>query len=187
NAEERAGFRLPPEIQPVNLHGFPTRKPVEVGATESPVFRGLLDGSPTWADLAWLCEVSPVPVLAKGIMTPEDAETAITTGVAAIVVSNHGGRALDSAPASIEALPSITAKVGGRVPLLLDGGIRRGTDVLKALALGATAVLLGRPYVMALAVGGVAGVAHALTILRTEIEVAMTLTGCTCLSEVDGS
>ncbi len=187
NEEQRIGFRLPAGLEPVNLRGMPSRPAIQAGPTESPVFRGLLDGAPGWADLEWLCAVTQLPVLAKGILGANDAERAVAAGVAGIVVSNHGGRALDGAPATIEALPAIAERIKGRVPLLLDGGIRRGTDVVKALALGASAVLLGRPYVMALAVGGVAGVAHALTIIRTELEVAMTLTGCASIEEIDES
>ena len=112
---------------------------------------------------------------------------AISAGVNGIVVSNHGGRTLDTLPASIEALKAVAAKVDGRVPLLLDGGIRRGTDVLKAIALGASAVMIGQPIMHALAVAGPVGVVHLLTILRAELEVAMALTGCATLDEVDAN
>src|SRR5690606_7345964 len=106
----------------------------------------LLAAAPTWADLAWLRGLTRLPVLLKGVMTAEDARTALELGVDGLVVSNHGGRILDGQPATVEVLPEIAEAVAGRVPLLLDGGIRRGTDVLKALALGASAVLVGRPY-----------------------------------------
>jgi 4-hydroxymandelate oxidase len=120
-------------------------------------------------------------------MTPEDAERAIGVGVSGLVISNHGGRTLDTLPATIDVLPSIAAQVDGRIPLLVDGGIRRGTDVLKALALGAKAVLIGRPYMYALAAAGAVGVAHVLSLLRAELEVAMTLTGCPTLKDIDRS
>jgi 4-hydroxymandelate oxidase len=126
-------------------------------------------------------------VVLKGIVSPADAQAAIDHGAAAVIVSNHGGRALDTLPATIDALPRVADAVAGRIPLLLDGGIRRGTDVLKALALGARAVLIGQPCIHGLAVGGAAGVAHVLGLLRAELEVAMTLTGCRTLAEIDRS
>jgi 4-hydroxymandelate oxidase len=120
-------------------------------------------------------------------MSPADALLAADHGVAGIVVSNHGGRTLDTACASIRALPRIADAVGGRLPLLFDGGIRRGTDVLKALAFGASAVLIGRPYIYGLATAGAVGVAHVLNLLRAELEVAMALTGCATLAKIDRS
>ena len=112
---------------------------------------------------------------------------AVEAGAAGIVVSNHGGRVLDTVPATLDALPAIAAAVQGRIPLLLDGGVRRGTDVFKALALGASAVLIGRPYVHALATAGALGVAHLLRTLREELEIAMVLCGCRTLSDIDRS
>lgn len=187
NREQRAGFRLPPGIQAVNLRGMAPAPPPRAEPHESEVFRGLLDGAATWKDIAWLRSVSKLPLVLKGIMSPADAERAIAEGVDGIIVSNHGGRALDTAPASIEALPRVAEAVAGRIPVLMDGGIRRGSDVLKALALGAKAVLVGRPYLYGLAVGGAIGVAHVMKILRTELEIAMTLTGCARLEEIDRS
>lgn len=187
NREQRAGFRLPPGIGPVNLQGMVPPPPPRAEPHESEVFRGLLDGAATWKDIAWLRSITRLPLLLKGIMAPADAIRAIEEGVDGIVVSNHGGRALDTAPASIEALPRIAAAVAGRMPILMDGGIRRGSDVLKALALGARAVMIGRPYIYGLAVGGPVGVAHVVKILRTELEIAMTLTGCANLEAIDRS
>ncbi len=184
NAEQRAGFALPPGLRAVNLDGLRQVR-VEAPPGRSPVFLGMLDHAPRWEDLAWLCGATPLPVLAKGIMEPGDAELAVAAGVAGVIVSNHGGRVLDTLPATAEALPAVAARVGGRVPVLCDGGVRRGTDVLKALALGARAVLVGRPQIHALAVGGAAGVAHMLTILRAELEVAMALTGRPTLVDID--
>ncbi|WP_341668671.1 alpha-hydroxy acid oxidase [Alcaligenes sp. SDU_A2] len=185
NREQRAGFALPDDVQAVNLRGAPAAPAVLGAAGSSPLFgSGLLDQAPNWNDLAWLVQESRLPVLVKGIMRPGDALRALDVGVAGIVVSNHGGRTLDGAPASLDALGQVCAAVQGRVPVLMDGGIRRGTDVLKALALGARAVLVGRPYVYGLAAAGAAGVAHVLHILRAELEVAMALTGCNDLAAI---
>lgn len=118
-------------------------------------------------------------------MNPDDAAHGAELGVAGIIVSNHGGRNLDTLPATIDALPEVVAKVGGRVPVLVDGGIRRGTDVLKAIAFGASAVLIGRAYLYGLAVGGADGVARVVRILRREFEMAMALTGRTRIAEID--
>jgi 4-hydroxymandelate oxidase len=148
---------------------------------------GLLAAAPTWRDLEWLQSLTNVPVLAKGIMSVEDAERAAERGLAGIVVSNHGGRTLDTQPATIDALPRIADRLNGRLPLILDGGVRRGTDVLKALALGASAVLVGRPFVYGLAAAGPMGVAHVINILRAELEVAMALTGKPRLADIDRS
>lgn len=141
----------------------------------------------TWADLEWLQSVTRLPVWIKGILDPADAERAVAARVAGIIVSNHGGRMLDTAPATLHALPAVTAQVAGRVPVLMDGGIRRGTDVLKALALGAKAVLIGRPYLHGLAVAGADGVARVVDILRDEFEQAMALTGRPTLEAIDRS
>jgi 4-hydroxymandelate oxidase len=141
----------------------------------------------TWRDLEWFKSLSKLPVFLKGILHPDDAEMAVKGGVDGIVASNHGGRALDSCPATIDALPRIVDRVGGRVPILMDGGIRRGTDVLKAIGLGATAVLIGRPYLFGLAVNGAEGVRHVVEILRSELEAAMALTGCTSIPAIDRS
>lgn len=145
------------------------------------------DNACTWDDVAWTREAVAVPVLLKGILHPDDAELAIQAGAAGIVVSNHGARNLDTAPPTIEVLPRIVDRVAGRIPVLVDGGIRRGSDVLKALALGATAVLIGRPYVYGLAVAGAAGVAAVVEILRRELEQAMALTGRSRISTLDQS
>ena len=138
----------------------------------------------TWADLTWLREQTRLPILLKGIMSGVDAKQALAAGVDGLIVSNHGGRTMDGLPATIDVLPEIAAAVQGRVPLLLDGGIRRGSDILKALALGADAVLVGRPYVFGLAAAGAVGVAHVLQLLREELEVAMALTGCADLASI---
>lgn len=128
-----------------------------------------------------------MPLLLKGIVTADDAERGVNAGARGILVSNHGGRALDTLPATIDALPEVAERVGGRIPVLVDGGVRRGTDVLKAVALGASAVLIGRPYCYALSVGGAAGVQRAIEILRVELEMAMQLMGRRSLREIDRS
>jgi len=185
NREQRAGFALPAGIEAVNLRGM---RPLAVSAdpSASSLLLGgpLLNAAPTWADLAWLRAQTRLPILLKGILSAADAEQALAAGVDGLIVSNHGGRTLDGLPATIEALPEVAAAVQGRVPVLLDGGIRRGTDILKALALGANAVLVGRPCIFALAAAGAVGVAHVLQLLRAELEVAMALTGCADLASI---
>lgn len=146
-----------------------------------------LDPGVNWRDVEWLVSLSRTPVLLKGILDPEDADIAVNTGASAIAVSNHGARNLDSLPASITALPLVADTVAGRVPLLVDGGIRRGTDVLKALALGADAVGIGRPYLHGLAVGGAEGVTRIVEILKREFEIAMMLTGRPNVASIDTS
>jgi len=185
NREQRAGFALPEGVEAVNLRGM-RGLPPSAGRIGEPALFGtpLLAAAPTWRDLAWLRSLTRLPLLVKGVMHEEDACRAVAEGVDGIIVSNHGGRTLDTQPATIEVLEAIARAVGGRVPLLLDGGIRRGTDVFKALALGASAVLVGRPYIFGLAAAGAPGVCHVLQLLRAELEVAMALTGCRTLADI---
>jgi 4-hydroxymandelate oxidase len=185
NREQRSGFRLMPGVEAVNLRGQPAAATRHLAAGASVFTSGLLEVAPTWTDIAWLRSITRLPVLLKGIMSAEDAARAVQEGVAGIVVSNHGGRTLDTLPATLDVLPRIAAQVAGRVPILFDGGIRRGTDILKALALGASAVLVGRPYLYGLAAAGAPGVAHVINILRTELEFAMVLTGRATVAEID--
>jgi isopentenyl diphosphate isomerase/L-lactate dehydrogenase-like FMN-dependent dehydrogenase len=138
----------------------------------------------TWDVLPWLRSITALPILLKGILTAEDARLAVDAGAAGVVVSNHGGRQLDGAIASMEALPEVVEAVAGRCEVYVDGGVRRGTDVLKALALGARAVLLGRPILWGLAVNGEEGIHHILHLLRAELELAMALSGCPALSSI---
>ena len=146
----------------------------------------VIDPSLTWDDLGWIRESSGgLPVLVKGVLTAEDARIAVEHGVEGIVVSNHGGRQLDGSSATLDALPEVVETVGGRVPVLMDGGVRRGSDVLKALAIGATAVMVGRATVWALAAGGSEGVATALRMLRAEVVNAMSIAGCRTVAEID--
>jgi 4-hydroxymandelate oxidase len=140
--------------------------------------------APTWDDLTWLLSITELPVWVKGITHPEDARLAQQAGVAGVMVSNHGGRVLDTMPATAEVLPDIREAVGDALPLIVDGGIRRGTDVLKALALGADAVMIGRPVLHGLATAGALGVAHVIRLLRDEFEIALALTGCASPADV---
>jgi L-lactate dehydrogenase (cytochrome) len=144
------------------------------------------DPSITWADIDWVREHWKGPIVIKGVLDVADARQAADLGVDGIVVSNHGGRQLDGAPASIRALPAIAQSVGDRTTVLMDGGVRSGLDVLKAMALGARACLIGRAWAYALGAGGEAGVAHMLQILRQELRVAMALTGCTDVNSAGG-
>lgn len=185
NREQRAGFALPPGIEAVNLHGMRQLPPA---GPEAMLFgTPVLTCVPTWEDIRWLRGLTNLPIILKGIVDPADARRAIDAGANGLIVSNHGGRALDGVPATIDLLSDVVASVNGEVPVLMDGGIRRGNDVLRALALGAKAVLIGRPYIHALAAAGALGVAHCLRILRAELELAMTLTGCPTLAEIDHS
>ena len=182
--ERRAGFKLPPGVSAVNLAGLKAAPSATLLPGQSALFDGLLTQSttPTWDDVAWLQAHTRLPVLLKGILHPADARQAVALGLAGIIVSNHGGRTLDTTPATAAVLPRIKDAVG-ELPVLVDGGIRRGTDVLKALALGASAVLVGRPYVYGLANAGAVGVAHVLRLLRDELEIAMALCGCKTLDQ----
>lgn len=141
----------------------------------------------TWKDIEWVRSQTKLPVILKGVLEPDDADRGIAVGASAIYVSNHGGRNLDTLPATMDVLPEIVDKVAGRVPILVDGGVRRGTDVLKALAFGATAVAIGRPYLYALAVAGADGVRGVINVLRNELEMAMALTGRPTIESIDRS
>ncbi|MDQ2138150.1 alpha-hydroxy acid oxidase [Alcaligenaceae bacterium B3P038] len=183
--EHRAGFVLPADVSAVNLVGMQTHASFTAPLGASPLFgSGLLTAAPTWRDLAWLRQQTDLPLLVKGVTAADDARRAIEAGVDGIVVSNHGGRTLDGQPGSAAQLPAVVQVATGQVKILVDGGIQRGTDVLKMLALGADAVCVGRPAVYALAVAGALGVAHVMHILRAELETAMALTGCATLADV---
>jgi 4-hydroxymandelate oxidase len=139
----------------------------------------------TWETVTWLRSLTSLPILLKGILTAEDARLAVEHGVSGIIVSNHGGRQLDGVVTSIEALPEVVDAVARHCEVYLDGGIRRGTDILKALALGARAVLVGRPILWGLAVDGAAGVQRVLSILHAELERAMKLAGCPTIASIN--
>jgi 4-hydroxymandelate oxidase len=182
--EHRAGFNVPPGISPVNLEGLPSTVQPTLSRDQSVVFDHFMAIATTWDDLAWLKSQTKLPIVLKGILNGDDAARAVEIGIDGIIVSNHGGRTLDTTPATIDVLPEIVAATEERIPLLLDGGIRRGTDVLKAIARGASAVLVGRPIIYGLAADGTLGAAHVLRILRDEFEMAMALTGCRTLADI---
>jgi 4-hydroxymandelate oxidase len=181
--ERRAGFRLPAGIAAVNLAGLPGAPPLALQRRQSRMFDALLKAAPVWSDIEWLRGITSLPLLLKGISHPDDARLARDAGAAGIIVSNHGGRTLDTMPATAAMIRPVRAALGPAFSILVDGGIRRGTDVLKAIALGADAVLIGRPYVFGLANAGAMGVNHVLRLLRDELEIAMALCGCRTLDE----
>ncbi|HEX5469504.1 MAG TPA: alpha-hydroxy acid oxidase [Gaiellaceae bacterium] len=168
----RAAFEIPPDLPLPNLAAH-------LGGGDFHATLGeVVDPTITWRDLEWLHSISSLPLILKGVLTAEDARLACEQGVAGVVVSNHGGRQLDRVPASLDVLPEVVDAVAGRCRVFMDGGIRRGTDVVTALALGARAVLVGRPLLWGLAVDGEAGVLRVLELLRAEIELALRLLGC---------
>ncbi len=176
--DARNGFRLPDGMEMANFHGLRHAAfPDAHGSRFEAFVDSEFDRSLTWEAVEWLRSITRLPVLLKGIVTPEDAALAVTHGVAGVIVSNHGGRQLDGAEPTLLALPRVVEAVDGRAPVLVDGGIRRGTDVAKALSLGARAVLIGRPYLWGLAVDGQAGVERVLALLRAELERALALLG----------
>jgi isopentenyl diphosphate isomerase/L-lactate dehydrogenase-like FMN-dependent dehydrogenase len=180
---QRAGFVLPPQAQAVNVAADMSAGP-SLAPGASRVFQGAMRQAPTWDDLAWLQQQTRLPLIVKGVLHGDDARRLQAMGIAGLIVSNHGGRALDGAPAALRCLPAIRLAVGTGYPLLLDSGIRSGSDVFKALALGADAVLIGRLQVYALAVAGALGVAHLLRLLREELEVCMAQAGCATLADI---
>jgi L-lactate dehydrogenase (cytochrome) len=141
----------------------------------------------TWEDLSWIRKHWPGPIVIKGLLTGDDARRAVDAGAAAVVVSNHGGRQLDGVAPSLRALPEVVAAVNGQVEVLMDGGIRRGSDIVKAVCLGAKAVLCGRAYAYGLAAAGEAGVTRALEILRADVDRTLKLLGCTSIAALDRS
>jgi 4-hydroxymandelate oxidase len=183
--ELRAGFQLPAGIERANLAKLGSKI---AGGSHRPSGRNIYAATRasdvTWKDIEWLRSFINVPLLLKGVLNAADASAAADLGCEGIIVSNHGGRSLDTVPATIDVLPAIAKRVGKRVPVILDGGVRRGIDVFKALALGASAVMIGRPYLYGLAAGGALGVARVVEILRTELEMTMGLAGCTSLSKI---
>ncbi|XP_031092868.1 peroxisomal (S)-2-hydroxy-acid oxidase-like [Ipomoea triloba] len=179
-ADIKNRFALPPFLTFKNFEGM--EKGDESGLTS--FVAGEIDRTLTWKDVQWLQTITSLPVLIKGVLTAEDARIAIQVGVAGIIVSNHGARQLDYVPSTIVALEEVVKAAQGRVPVFLDGGVRRGTDVFKALALGASGIFIGRPVVFSLAAEGEAGVRNVLQMLRDEFELTMALSGCRSLSEI---
>jgi 4-hydroxymandelate oxidase len=188
--DERNGFQLPEGLTIKNLGGLRGGAAGD-GASDGDTFPAVegsglaayvneqFDKQLSWRDLDWLAGLTNLPVLVKGVLRGDDGARAVEHGAAGVVVSNHGGRQLDTVPATIEVLPEVVEAVDGRVPVLIDGGIRRGTDVVKALCLGADAACMGRPMLWGLAADGQDGAEHVLTLLREEIDLAMALCGVT--------
>ncbi|MCP5143519.1 MAG: alpha-hydroxy-acid oxidizing protein [Gammaproteobacteria bacterium] len=174
---QRAGFRMPDQVRAVNLEPS-TAPPTALTPHDSAVFQGVMASAPGWQCIEWLCRATELPVLVKGVLDARDAIMAVEAGARGVVVSNHGGRALDGVPASLKVLPQIRAALPPWVPLLVDSGIRSGGDVFKALASGASAVMVGRLQTYALAAAGALGVAHMVRLLKEELEVTMALMGC---------
>lgn len=179
-------FRLPKglsikNLMPVGREQFPKEKG-ESGLAAYVAWQ--FDPTLAWKDVDWLCAKSKIPVLLKGVLHPEDARIAIEHGAAGVIVSNHGARQLDTVPATIDALPAIVEAVDGKIEVLIDGGIRRGTDVFKAIALGAKAVGVGRPIIWGLAVDGQPGAKRILDLLRKDFQLTMKLCGCNSVQEI---
>ncbi|HMA12669.1 MAG TPA: alpha-hydroxy acid oxidase [Steroidobacteraceae bacterium] len=179
----KLGFRMPSAAVAGNLRAQPAAPaPTSIGPAGT--FGSAASGTPSWGQLERLRDLTPLPVWVKGILHPQDAVAVRDRGFAGAIVSNHGGRGLDGAPASIDVLPAVRRAVGREFPLLLDSGIRSGRDVFQSIARGADAVLVGRLQMYALSVAGALGVAHMLRLLREELEVCMALAGCTSLADV---
>jgi len=179
-------FQLPQGLSIINLmpdnkEELPGNKP---DSGLSLYFNEMLDHSLTWKDIEWLSSITKLPIVLKGIVRPDDALRSIDCGAKAIVVSNHGGRQLDTSPATIDVLPSISKAVDGKIDIMLDGGIRRGTDIIKAIALGAKAVLVGRPVLWGLTYNGSDGVCNVLSMLKKEFDLAMALSGCASVADI---
>jgi 4-hydroxymandelate oxidase len=188
NRYGQLSFGLPKELECVHMRGLTLSGAIAGHKTQrASIYDTLFDPSFNWNDLEWLRAVAGVPVILKGVLSAEDGRRAAERGADGVIVSNHGGRNLDTVPATIDALPRVVEAVAGRIPVMLDSGIRRGTDVLMALALGAKAVFIGRPYVYGLALGGAQGVERVISILRDELERAMALTGRRSIAEIDTS
>jgi 4-hydroxymandelate oxidase len=186
--DSRNSFTLPAGVEMANFVGLRQSRFPDADGSRLNAFIGQeFDASLSWDSVAWLRSITRLPIVLKGILTPEDGALAVEHGADAVIVSNHGGRQLDGGEPTLLALPRVAAAVGGRIPVLVDGGVRRGADVVKAICLGATAVLIARPYLWGLAVGGQEGVESVLGILRGEIERTMALLGRPTLGLLDES
>ncbi|PHT69653.1 Peroxisomal (S)-2-hydroxy-acid oxidase GLO1 [Capsicum annuum] len=190
-ADIKNRFNLPPNLSLKNFEGLDIGKLNKVsgenGAEDSGLasyVAGQVDRSLSWKDVQWLKTITSLPILVKGVLTAEDARIAVQAGAAGIIVSNHGARQLDYVPATIMALEEVVKAAQGRIPVFLDGGVRRGTDVFKALALGAAGVFIGRPVIWSLAADGENGIKKVLQMMRDEFELTMALSGCRSLKEI---
>lgn len=185
--DKRNALRMPPHLELGNFPRSHTDAHHHGGGSGSSLgayIHAMWDPGLTWADVEWLRSISSMPIVVKGVLAPDDAVQAFDHGAEAVMVSNHGGRQLDSVPASITMLRAVIDAAGGRGEILLDGGVRRGTDVLKALAIGARAVLVGRPVLWGLTLGGTEGVREVLQHLRGELDLAMALSGCANVADI---
>lgn len=179
---KQASMVLPPHIQAVNLEAPLAALPTQAGQSE--VFAGWMAQAPNWDDVAWLRAQTDLPIVVKGILHPDDAKQAERLGCNGVVVSNHGGRVLDTVPSSLAMLPQIRTVLNAHTKVFLDSGVRNGLDVYKALAHGADVVMIGRPYIWGLAAAGAMGVAHVIRLMRDELELAMAITGVSQVSEI---
>jgi len=187
NREQRHNFKLPEHIQAKNLQPYlsPAVEQAVTGlSSQQLTLTQLLAQAPRWQDINDIIKETRLPVYLKGILTINDALKAKELGATGIIVSNHGGRILDGVPTSIEMLPLIRKAVGNEMEILCDSGIRRGSDIFKAIALGANSVLVGRPVIYGLATAGAMGVAHCLRLLKDELKLTMALTGCASIADI---
>jgi isopentenyl diphosphate isomerase/L-lactate dehydrogenase-like FMN-dependent dehydrogenase len=178
-----AGFWRSGGVRQLHNITVPGRGPLPLSEAQSSLAKSVV----TWEDMKWLRKAWPGPIVVKGVLTGDDARRALDEGAAGMVVSNHGGRQLDGAAASLRALPEVVAAVNGRAEVLMDGGVRRGSDIAKALCMGARAVLIARAYMYGLGAAGEAGVARAITILRADLDRTLALLGCASVSELNRS
>ncbi|MCL4107953.1 UNVERIFIED_CONTAM: hypothetical protein GTU68_016981, partial [Idotea baltica] len=184
NRAQRAEFTIAAEME-ANLIDYQRSAVRSLEANQSIILNGIMRDAPTWKDIEWLQTQTTLPIILKGITHVKDAEIAKKIGVAGIVVSNHGGRTLDSVPAAIDVLADIRQAVGDDFTVLFDSGIRRGTDIFKAIALGADSVLIGRPQLYGLSIAGALGVAHILKLLINEFELTMAMMGCATIDQIN--
>ena len=186
--DSRCLFRLPSGMERPNFRDFtPEARSGNARAEGRGIYSPNLDPRITWKEMEWIKSFVKIPVVLKGILTGDDARRAAESGMDGVIVSNHGARTIDTTPASMDALPEVVAALGGRIPVLVDSGVRRGTDVLKAIALGASAVLIGRPFLYGLALEGAEGVRKVVETLHREIEMALAVCGRTSVREIDRS
>jgi 4-hydroxymandelate oxidase len=184
-ADSHNRFELPPGLSIANFSGAAAKLESQEGKSGLSAYtEALIDPNLTWRDVEWLASITSLPVVVKGVLRGDDAERSLDHGARGVVVSNHGARQLDTVPATIEVLPEIAHAIAGRADVLIDGGVRRGTDVIKALALGADMVLVGRPLLWGLTLGGEAGAGRVLDLLLTELDLALALCGCRTIADV---